>query len=262
MMMALKMRTLLLTSLLATQFLPQQALAESSQPMSWEKQQKIREAISRQREKEAELGEKLLQQKREQRYGNNPAAPPMTPRRDPSPPSSPAPSPDITPKTQPFKPESDSTSQPNEYFALDLLPKVIGGNWVLKYDYHGCSLYSLTRFMNDGVGTTPVTLKLSSQGWEVMTDSELEYNHPEAGLTLDSQTFFKLEQVERKTNGRFSRQSYSISRAMRSATMATVSLSFWPSWPVTDVISTTLSVDGFREAYYDWQKCTRYINQR
>ena len=147
-------------------------------------------------------------------------------------------------------------------FTLEQLPITIDGIWILKNDLSACSLHTQTRHVEDGAGKTPITLVLTPDNWTLYTKSDIDKSYTETGLYLDNGTHFDLETVVKETNIQFVKQRQSLIDSLQTANSMTVSLGFWPTWPMTETRSIIFSVQHFDRAYQAWQTCNQRLNAR
>ncbi|MGC1510580.1 hypothetical protein FT643_01365 [Ketobacter sp. MCCC 1A13808] len=237
---------------------PSDSYSAESRAVPYQQEMDFRKAAREQREKEIRLGEKLLEQKRQtqnQSGSRNHTATETEP--EPVPKSTTAPD-NIRHQAKPYRGYRQTV---RDAYA-EQLPMVIGDNWILKHTYAGCSLHSSTKLMNDGVGLTSVSLVLTDYVWELRTQSDIEPRHPQNGILLPNQKLVRVEQVMENTNAQFPVHSNEITAALQSADSLEVHLSFWPSWPMTDIETARITVSGFSAAYDKWQQCNRHFGYR
>ena len=188
-----------------------------------------------------------------------------------------APKPESAPKPEPIiaKPKVEATTEvqqaetiksalPTETvkFTLDQLPITIGENWVLKTDLSTCSLQTQTQSLDDGAGLTPVTLILSKSSWLLKTKSDIDLSYSNTGIKLDNGAHFDLEKLTKETNIEFTRQRQAMVDALGQANIATLSVGFWPTWPVTAPKTLDIPVAQFNQAYQAWQNCNQMLSAR
>ena len=185
--------------------------------------------------------------------------------------------PESAPKPEPIiaKPKVEATTEvqqaetiksalPTETvkFTLDQLPITIGENWVLKTDLSTCSLQTQTQSLDDGAGLTPITLILSKSSWLLKTKSDIDLSYSNTGIKLDNGAHFDLEKLTKETNIEFTSQRQAMVDALGQANIATLSVGFWPTWPVTAPKTLDIPVAQFNQAYQAWQNCNQMLSAR
>ena len=145
-------------------------------------------------------------------------------------------------------------------FSLEQLPITVENTWIIKGEGQSCSLNTLTLMLDDGQGVTPVSLSLSAGSWWLRTQSDIDTSYSDTGLSLDNGQHFELENVVKDTSIQFVTQRQALTDALQDASSMTVSLGFWPTWPVTQARSTQFSVQHFPAAYALWQICNQRIS--
>ncbi|MEE2732814.1 MAG: hypothetical protein VYA55_18490 [Pseudomonadota bacterium] len=147
-------------------------------------------------------------------------------------------------------------------FSLDQLPLTIMDTWILAADQDSCSLQTVPETMDDGAGQTTVALRLSKADWQVVTQSDIDLSYPETGLFLSNGTHIPLESVIKDTRISISKQKQQLTEAIKASESVRVALGYWPTWPVTETRSITISVAHFPPALSAWESCNRRISAR
>ena len=173
----------------------------------------------------------------------------------------------IAPREQDAAPEQNNVGSTELklarlQFNLDQLPLKVAPEWTLKTDSQQCSLHSQTVKVQDGAGMTPVTLVLDKNSWTIHTKSDIDLSYKNTGITLDSEKHFELEKVSKDTNVQFTNQYQELTDTFSEASQATISLGFWPTWPVTEAKRVQIPVANFAQAYQAWQTCNQLITAR
>ncbi|RLU01528.1 MAG: hypothetical protein D9N14_01830 [Ketobacter sp.] len=204
---------------------------------------------------------------------------PSTPLRPPQPTPAPAPEPEALPPetatlavtgeaadpvAAPETAEVPAKAPPAEpiRFNLDQLPLTVMDTWILAADQDSCSLQTVPVTMDDGAGQTSVTLRLSKADWQVVTQSDIDLSYPETGLFLSNGTHIPLESVIKDTRISISKQKQQLTEALKASDSVRVALGYWPTWPVTETRSITISVAHFPPALNAWESCNRRISAR
>ncbi len=145
-------------------------------------------------------------------------------------------------------------------FSLEQLPITVENTWIIRGEGQSCSLNTLTLKLDDGQGATPVSLSLSADSWWLRTQSDIDTSYSDTGLSLDNGQHFELENVVKDTSIQFVKQRQALTDALQDASSMTVSLGFWPTWPVTQARSIQFSVQHFPAAFAVWQLCNQRIS--
>ncbi|MBA56106.1 MAG: hypothetical protein CMK89_16770 [Pseudomonadales bacterium] len=147
-------------------------------------------------------------------------------------------------------------------FTLDQLPITIGNSWVLSSNQDSCSLQTVPVTMNDGTGTTPLSLRLSKDSWIVETKSDIDMTYPDTGLFLSNGIHIPLESIVKDTKISISKQKQQLTNALKASDSVRVALGFWPTWPMTETQSQTISVANFPQALAAWETCNQKVSAR
>ncbi len=170
--------------------------------------------------------------------------------------------PDVVVKAPKPTPTTPDVSAEPVQFSIEELPITIADNWILKTDLSQCSLHSQTQTLDDGAGKTPITLILSATNWLLKTKSDIDLSYKNTGIDLDTGEHFDLETVVKDTNLEFTKQKEAMIAAFKQASTATFSIGFWPTWPVTEPRTFTISVSHFASAHQAWQSCNQMLTAR
>lgn len=147
-------------------------------------------------------------------------------------------------------------------FSLDQLPLTIAGTWILKAGQDECSLQTVPVTMDDGAGKTPLFLTMNEAGWMINTKSDIDLTYPDTGLFFSNGTQIKLEELVKDTTISIQKQKQQLTAALQSASSVRVALGFWPSWPVTETRSQSITVAHFPQAYQAWETCNQRVRGR
>ena len=89
----------------------------------------------------------------------------------------------------------------------------------------------------------------------VDTRSNIDLSYENTGLQIDSQAAFPLPGLFGETDVLFKEQYNEIMQQFRSGSSVTVTIGFWPTWPVTRAYSASFAIDGFATANEALQTC-------
>jgi len=147
-------------------------------------------------------------------------------------------------------------------FTLDQLPITIQNKWLLSSNQTDCDLRTIPVKMEDGAGKTTLFLQLTEANWMIHTKSDIDLSYQDTGLFLDNGTHIELETLVKDTNIAISKQKKTLTDALMTADNLKVVLGFWPTWPVSEARTHTLSVAHFPQAYATWKTCNQLVGAR
>ena len=114
-----------------------------------------------------------------------------------------------------------------------------------------CLLSSAPQVTSDGYDSTPVTLVFNGTQLLVVTQSELDASFADLQLVVDEQAPLRANQIV----GHQMVLAFEINslpdlvQQLREGHQLTVSLRFWPKWPVTRAFPVVFSLRGFSKAH-------------
>lgn len=147
-------------------------------------------------------------------------------------------------------------------FTLDQLPITIQNTWLLSSNQTDCELRTIPVKMEDGAGKTTLFLQLTQANWMIHTKSDIDLSYKDTGLFLDNGTHIQLETLVKDTNIAISKQKKTLTDALMTADNVKVVLGFWPTWPVSEARTHTLSVAHFPQAFATWKTCNQLVGAR
>ena len=175
----------------------------------------------------------------------------------------PAPTRDIgTKAAKPAEPPHASTTEPEPdiKMSLDALP-ITYFQWVVDYavlpksNHIQCSLRTKPLTMDDGEGGTPVYLSVGQNGVQAVTKSNIDMAYTGSGLQIDMNPRHDVDKVQKETIAVFEKDWPKILEEIKSGQHATLTLGFWPTWPMTHTYSVTFDLDHFAAAWRALQTC-------
>lgn len=181
----------------------------------------------------------------------------------PAPKSVPAPAPEPVATTPPAIPPQSGQDAAADTAAVDLekLPLALNPNWTLdsgRDPVSGrdrCFLRSTTQRIEDGQGGSDIWLIFTADALRIVTRSNVDLSYADTGLQVDSNTAFPLQGLFRETNVLFDKRVNEIKQQFRSGSSVTVTLGFWPTWPVTQAYSARFAINGYSAASAALQTC-------
>jgi hypothetical protein len=145
-------------------------------------------------------------------------------------------------------------------FDEEHLPRTLPGDWVLdiRPDQLGndrrCLLYSARKSIFDGYDDSWIRLQITTDAIVVNTDSYVDTSYPEQGLRIDNGKLIPfMPSLLNKKTAYTKRPAQAV---MANGTTLTVSLGFWPTWPVTRTQSVSIDLTGFNRAYSALKACS------
>lgn len=174
-----------------------------------------------------------------------------------------APTKDIVAKAaKPAELPHASTTEPEPDIKMDLnaLP-ITYFQWVVDYavlpksNHIQCSLRTKSLTMDDGEGGTPVYLSVGQNGVQAVTKSNIDMEYPGSGLQIDMNPRHNVDKVQKETIAVFEKDWPKLLEEIKSGQHATVTLGFWPTWPMTHTYSVTFDLDHFAAAWRALQTC-------
>jgi hypothetical protein len=145
---------------------------------------------------------------------------------------------------------------------LESLPMTIQGEWVLSAVGDTCSLGTLPIRFDDGQGMSKLQLVLTPQHWLIKTQSDIDLSYRGTGLRVDEGRYFPLGQLVRQSDLMFVDEREVMTQAFISGKSLHITLGFWPTWPVTETKTITISLQHFASAHRAWKQCLSLINGR
>jgi hypothetical protein len=140
------------------------------------------------------------------------------------------------------------------------LPRTLPGGWVLdiRPDQLGsdrrCVLYSAKKPIFDGYENSWVRLQVTTDAIVVNTDSFVDTSYSGQGLRIDNGKLMPFMPALLNKKSTYTKKP--ALAAMANGTTLTVSLGFWPTWPVTKTQSVSIDLSGFKRAYAALKACS------
>ncbi len=144
---------------------------------------------------------------------------------------------------------------------LEKLPLEVNSNWTLDWGHDPisgrtrCFLRSSTLRIEDGQGGSKISLIITGDTLRVDTRSNVDLSYDDTGLQVDSKTPFPLQSLFGETDVLFDQQVEEIMQQFRSGSSVTVTMGFWPTWPVSRTYSVNFAISGYAMASEALQKC-------
>jgi len=127
-------------------------------------------------------------------------------------------------------------------------------NWRIS-DSSPCFLFTPVKSIDDGQGETPVALRLDARSLHVTTNSKIDAEFGDLGISVDGKDMVNADSVVRETNVMFESGLQALVEQFIAGRTATLQLRFWPTWPTTGPKTVEFSLIGFTKAYKDMANC-------
>ncbi|MCR6652400.1 MAG: hypothetical protein NVV73_13345 [Cellvibrionaceae bacterium] len=145
---------------------------------------------------------------------------------------------------------------------LESLPITLHGVWVLSASTDACNLSTVPVQFDDGQGMSKLQLVFTAKQWLIRTQSDIDMSYSGTGLMVDEDGFFPLEELVRGSDLAFTRQYVVMTQAFIAGKTLRITLGFWPTWPITETKTVTVSLEHFASAHRAWKRCLSLINGR
>ena len=189
-------------------------------------------------------------------------APVRVPKTEPVPKPSAQPSP--APATRTPEPSKDAV-EAVPVVELEKLPLKVNPNWTLdsgpdpvsKRDR--CFLRSTTQRIDDGQGGSDISLIVTPDSLRFATRSNIDLTYKDTGLQVDSKPVFPLQGLFGETDALFDKRVNEIKQQMLGGSDVTITLGFWPTWPVTQTYSARFAISGYATANAALAACDKLM---
>ncbi|UCH53562.1 MAG: hypothetical protein JSW09_01800 [Pseudomonadota bacterium] len=112
-----------------------------------------------------------------------------------------------------------------------------------------CVAESRHQVIDDGRQETTIYLRLDERGLMVLTESNVDLNHPDVGVRVDDGALIKPDKAYLDQNAVFESSAASIISQFKAGLKADVGLRYWPTWPSKGLRTATFSLIGFTRAF-------------
>lgn len=151
---------------------------------------------------------------------------------------------------------------PISSFNLEQLPMTFN-QWSL--DIIGsdkCILTSTPIPMQDGQGGTKVVAEITDMTLVLKTRSMIDDSYKNTGIQINDNQQLPIERLYSESAILYSKQYADIMTKMRQEGVLTVSLGFWPTWPVTQTYQASINLKGFNQAFETLQRCRQELSKK
>ena len=167
-------------------------------------------------------------------------------------------------KTEVPKSAVSDMKTPKIAISLNNLPFSIGDDWEINRSSdvnpntpinQSCALSYKTLLVEDGQGATPVILTITGDKIVVKTKSNIDSSYKNTGIAIDDMTQLPIEKLLNEFSISYEQGYQSLIDKMQTGKLATISLGFWPTWPITHARSVQVDLMNFPQAYLALQSC-------
>ncbi|WP_299872926.1 peptidoglycan-binding protein [uncultured Cocleimonas sp.] len=147
---------------------------------------------------------------------------------------------------------------------LENLPLSIGKNWILDRGNKTntkCSLSYRKIRMADGQGGTLVNLSITNDRITFKTESNIDTTYKQTGIKIGDKPQIPIESLLNELSIAYKQQYQSLIKDMLSAKKMTLTLGFWPTWPVTQAYSVNFELENFPSAQQALISCIELENK-
>ncbi len=127
-------------------------------------------------------------------------------------------------------------------------------NWRVS-DSSPCFLFTPVKSIDDGQGQTPVALRLDTNALHVTTNSNIDAEFGDLGISVDGKDMIMIDSVVRETNVVFESEVATLVDQFIAGRNAKLQLRFWPTWPSTGPKTVEFSLMGFTKAHTQMKEC-------
>jgi hypothetical protein len=128
-------------------------------------------------------------------------------------------------------------------------------NWIARriFDpFHNetrCVVETPKQKITDGRQDTTIYLRVDGKSLLVLTESNVDLNHPDVGIRVDDGALIKPDKAYLDQNVLFESSAASIISQFKAGLKVDVALRYWPTWPSTGLKTATFSLIGFTRAF-------------
>ena len=115
--------------------------------------------------------------------------------------------------------------------------------------------------MADGHGGTQVYLSITKDRIVFKTGANIDTSYEQTGITIDHKHQIPIETLLNEFSIAYEQQYQSMIKDMTSAEKMTLSLGFWPTWPVTQTYSVNFELGDFPSAQKALMSCVKLENE-
>jgi len=154
----------------------------------------------------------------------------------------------------------DSLTTPQ--IALESLPLQFE-NWTLDHNTSlldkklSCVLNSASTTLEDGAGGTPFFLQVTSKAIVAFTKSNIDLQYPDTGMQIDLNPIVVVDRRLNETSAVFENKVNTLIEQFKQGQQATVTLGFWPSWPMSQSYQALIDLTAFPQAYQALLACNQ-----
>ena len=118
-----------------------------------------------------------------------------------------------------------------------------------------CTITSAKMPVDDGYQKVNAQIVVDSKTIVVKTESELDPGFSDIGMKVGNRDWIPMDKVGQKKQAVFESNYAKIIEQFIEGREVTVTLRFWPTWPVTGTHSVSFSLIGFTKAHTEAVNC-------
>ncbi len=122
-----------------------------------------------------------------------------------------------------------------------------------------CVARNTESMINDGQSASTITVEVESSSLRILTESTIDMSYVDSGVTVDNGFPYTFDSLFFDTNVEVNIGAEDLISQMRKGNSATVTLGFWPTWPVTQSYSAEVSLTGFAKAMSQLKVCEKFL---
>ncbi len=115
--------------------------------------------------------------------------------------------------------------------------------------------------MSDGQGVTQVYLTITKNSIIFKTESNIDITYEKTGITINQSSQVPIEALLDKFSITYIKQYQNLIKDMSSTHKVTLTLGFWPTWPVTQTYSVDFEFGDFPSAQEALISCNKLENK-
>jgi hypothetical protein len=136
---------------------------------------------------------------------------------------------------------------------------VMAAEWQVNKELSGnkdiCTLTSAKMPVDDGYQKVSAQIIVDNNAVIVKTESELDSGFSDIVMKVGNRDSIQMDKVSQKKQAVFESNYGKIIEQFKQGREVTVTLRFWPTWPVTGTHPVSFSLIGFTKAYTEATTC-------
>ena len=124
-----------------------------------------------------------------------------------------------------------------------------------------CMLRSKAVPMEDGQGSTTLMAQITEDAFILKTRSIIDTSYENTGIQIDQGQQIPIEQLHTEESVIYSSGYTRAMNLMKQGQTLTVSLGFWPTWPITQAYEAQIDLTSFDQALESLKYCSLLLRQ-